>query len=206
MQFYAIGRVTEQPHTRCPHCTCRQDNHFLHISTTCDWSVTSIMLRCCPRKHLCIDNSQPSSCMTALRKHSSQNSLDSGCSVFQCHLCWTRQQWSRNLLLPSKTAGDACGAGLFKTIWEVSCYGCGSVMVWGGIHFSGRTPLSCQGSLTGLHYRDETMCPPHPTHSARPGTTLQDGNTTPHNPVRLPARVRMDWPAPPLPALASNQC
>ena len=198
--------LTEQPHTRCPHCTCRQDNHFLHISTTCDWSVTSIMLRCCPRKHLCIDNSQPSSYMTALRKHSSQNSLDSGCSVFQCHLCWTRQQWSRNLLLPSKTAGDACGAGLFKTIWEVSCYGCGSVMVWGGIHFSGRTPLSCQGSLTGLHYRDETMCPPHPTHSARPGTTLQDGNTTPHNPVRLPARVRMDWPAPPLPALASNQC
>ena len=56
-------------------------------------------------------------------------------------------------------------------------------MVWGGIHFSGRTPLSCQESLTGLHYRDETMCPPHPTHSARPGTTLQDGNTTPHNPV-----------------------
>ena len=48
---------------------------------------------------------------------------------------------------------DAC-------VREHNRYGGGSVMVWGGIHLHGRTPLHLvQGTLTGVGYRAEIVQP-----------------------------------------------
>ena len=79
-----------------------------------------------------------------------------------------------------------------------------SVMVWGGIHRHGRTPLHrIQGNLTGQRYVNEVLQPiVVPTlHAMGPGATLQDDNAAPHraNVVRDFLRQqqipRLDWSA-----------
>ena len=70
-------------------------------------------------------------------------------------------------------------------------------MVWGGIHFHGRTPLHLvQGNLTGVRYRNEivrrfvltTLQP------MGPGAILQDDNAT-HHLMQQHQVTRMNWPA-----------
>ena len=132
------------------------------------------------------------------------------------HQRWTRQQWGHVLFTdesrftlsnndarvrvwrrPGDRFVDAC-------VREHDRYGGGSVMVWGGIHLRGRTPLHLvQGNLTAVRYRDEILQPLiMPTLQAMgPGSILQDDNATPHRAhvvrdfLQQRRMDRMDWPA-----------
>ena len=79
-----------------------------------------------------------------------------------------------------------------------------NMMVWGGIHLHGRTPLHLiQGILTGIRYRDEIIWRiVLPTLQAMgPGVILQDDNATPHCTrvvtgfLQQHQVTQMDWPA-----------
>lgn len=119
------------------------------------------------------------------------------------HGRWTRNQWntvlfsdeSRFLLdrfdrrsrvyrRPRERFSDAC-------VSEVDRFGGGSVMVWGGITFHGRTQLLIvDGNLTGQRYRDEILAPVvTPFFNAnRNVTVFQHDNARCHT-----ARVSMDY-------------
>nr|KAG5712553.1 hypothetical protein BaRGS_011527 [Batillaria attramentaria] len=96
------------------------------------------------------------------------------------------------------------GERYIESIQEHDRYGGRSVMVWGGFHLHGRTPLYLiRGNLTGVRYRDEIVRPIIiPTLRAMGrGSCLQDDNATPHRAVvvrdflQRQQVVRMDWPA-----------
>lgn len=84
-------------------------------------------------------------------------------------------------------------------------FGGGSVLVWAGISYDGRTDLHVirNGSLTGMRYRDEILDPivrPY-AGAVGPDFTLMDDNARPHR-ARVVTQYlqgetiqRMDWPA-----------
>ena len=75
---------------------------------------------------------------------------------------------------PGERFGDACAC-----VRQHDPHGGGSLMVWGGIHLHGRTPLHL---VTGVRNRDEIVrrfvLPK--LQVMGPGAILQDDNTTPH--------------------------
>lgn len=83
-------------------------------------------------------------------------------------------------------------------------FGRGSVMVWGGITSTGRTPLHvCQGNVNGVYYRDNIIDPLVVPFARRhgPGFILQDDNAPAHraNVVRNHLQRRqinsLPWPS-----------
>lgn len=84
-------------------------------------------------------------------------------------------------------------------------FGGGSILVWAGISYDGRTDLYVirNGSLTGVRYRDEILNPfvrPY-AGAVGPEFLLMDDNARPHR-ARVVSRFleeetiqRMDWPA-----------
>lgn len=91
------------------------------------------------------------------------------------------------------------------TIREVDKFGGGSVMVWGGIQFNGRTELVLvrNGSLTAIRYRDEIIVPhvqPFAENFGNGFIFMQD-NAKPHTANIVTAVFReaniqcLEWPA-----------
>lgn len=90
-------------------------------------------------------------------------------------------------------------------VTEHDRFGGGSVLVWAGISYGGRTDLYIirNGSLTGLRYRDEILDPivrPY-AGAVGPDFVLMDDNARPHR-ARVVTQYlhdegieRMDWPA-----------
>ena len=91
---------------------------------------------------------------------------------------------------------------LFSGTWQV---GIGSVMVWAGISYDGRTDLHVfmNGTVTGLRYRDEILSPYVVPYAGAVGQDfiLMDDNATAHRSRIVTAFLdqqgieRMDWPA-----------
>lgn len=132
------------------------------------------------------------------------------------HHRWTRQQWGTVLFTDESRFSLSTCDGRVR-VWrrageryadacvqEHDRYGGRSLMVWGGIHLHGRTPLHLVvGTLTGVRYRDEIVRPIIiPTLEAiGADATLMDDNAPPHralvvNEFIAQQRVqRMDWPS-----------
>ena len=182
-RFATTGSTEERAGTARPHCTSRQDDRFLCLSTLRDRTVTTPMLR---RRLIQAANVNVSvsTVRNRLREFNLQSRRPALCvpltpahqraRLAWCrhHQQWNRQQWSRILFSEESHFTVSFNDGrrrvwrrpgerfIDATIREVDRYGGGSVMVWGGFHLSGRTPLHIiQGSLTGQRYRDEIVSP-----------------------------------------------
>lgn len=87
-------------------------------------------------------------------------------------------------------------------IAEHDRYGLGSVMIWGGIWYAGRTAMiHIQGSLNAIKYRDEIVLPIIIPTCEAAGLTLQQDNAPPHtanavgNTLRESNVFKLNWPA-----------
>ena len=81
-------------------------------------------------------------------------------------------------------------------------WGGGSIMVWGGIHSTGRTPLLVlQGNLNADRYIDEVLRPEVVPYTRRHNLTLQQDNARPHSARRTQEFLTAEmvnvlpWPA-----------
>ena len=226
-RFQATGSTDERPRSGRPRCTNQRQDRFLHIAALRQRTTNATRLRQEMRRAANFNISRQT-----VRNRLHEFGLRSRVAVVCLPLTpahrqarrawcrrqqrWTRQQWGRVLFTdesrftltnndarervwrrPGERFVDAC-------VRQHDRHGGGSVMVWGGIHLHGRTPLHLvQGNLTGVRYRDEIVRRiVLPTLQAMgPGAILQDDNATPHR-----ARVvtgflqqhqvtQMDWPA-----------
>ena len=82
--------------------------------------------------------------------------------------------------------------------------GGGSVMIWGGIHYGGRTPLVVpEGNVNAVVYRDilQNVCIPHARAVYGANFVLQDDNATPHRAriintfLETEGVTRIGWPS-----------
>ena len=226
-RFHATGSVQERPHPGRPRCTTRREDRFLQVSALRDRTTTADQLR---RQLLRATNNNISDQTVRNRLHEARlHSRNAAvripltpahrqARVVWCrrHLRWTRQQWSQVLFTDESRFTLSFNDGRIH-VWrrqgerfhdcavrEHDRYGGGSVMVWGGIHLNGRTPLHLvQGTLTGARYRDDILRPiVMPTLRAMGrGSILQDDNAPPHRAMVARAFLqqqnipRMDWPA-----------
>lgn len=221
------GSTDERVRTGRPRCTSRRDDRFLYLSTLRDRTVTTPVLR----RHL-MQAANVNVSTSTVRNRLHEFDLQSRRPAIRIpltpahrqarlawcrhHQHWNRQQWSRILFTDESRFTVSFNDGRTRvwrrpgerfidaTIREVDRYGGGSVMVWGGFHLNGRTPLFViQGSLTGQRYRDEIVRPiVQPALQVMgPGATLQDDNAPPHRAqvvrdfIQLHGIPRMDWPA-----------
>ncbi|KAK7090302.1 hypothetical protein V1264_010117 [Littorina saxatilis] len=226
-RFETTGRAEERPRPGRPRITSRQDDRFVCLAALRNRSLTSNDLRGQLRMAA---NVRVSDQMIRNRLH--EASLHSRrpavrtpltqahrrARVEWCrrHLRWTRQQWSRVLFTDESCFTLSHPDGRVRvwgrqgerfidgTVQERNRYGGGSVMVWGGFHLQGRTPLHlAHGILTGVHYRNEILQPIAIPVLRAMGvrSTLQDDNATPHracivtNFLGQQGVQRMQWPA-----------
>ena len=226
-RYATTGSTEERARTGRPRCTSRQDDRFLYLSTLRDRTVTAPMLR-----HRLMQAANVNVSVSTVRNRLHEFDLQSRRPAIRIpltpdhrqvrlawcrhHQHWNRQQWSRILFTDESRFTVSFNDGRRRvwrrpgerftdaTIREVDRYGGGSVMVWGGFHLHGRTPLHViQGSLTGQRYRDEIISPiVQPALQAiGPGATLQDDNAPPHRAhvvrdfFQQQGIPRMDWPA-----------
>lgn len=132
------------------------------------------------------------------------------------HVTWTRHQWSRVLFTDESRFTRSFTDGRNR-VWrrpreryhdanvlEHDRYGGGSVMVWGGISVTSRTPLyRVHGTLNGLAYRNDILQPLALTalQALGPDSILQDDNARPHRAgvvndfLQQQHVTRLDWPA-----------
>ena len=87
---------------------------------------------------------------------------------------------------------------------ETTQGGGGSVMVWAGIHYGGKTPLTVpEGNVNAVVYRDilETQCLPYARRVYGNNFQLQDDNARPHRALLVREFLdaedvqQMPWPA-----------
>lgn len=226
-RFRTTGSTDERPRSGRPRSTSRQDDRLLLLSTLRNRTITSTTLRRQLRTavHRNVSASTIRNRLHGFGLHSRSAAVripltpaHRRARVAWCrhHQRWTRQEWSRVLFTDESRFTVAFNDGR-RRVWrrqgerfvdgavrEADRYGGGSVMVWGGFHLNGRTPLyTIQGALTGLRYRDEIVRPLiQPALQAMgPGATLQDDNAPPHR-ARVVADFlqqqgirRMVWPA-----------
>lgn len=131
------------------------------------------------------------------------------------HLPWTRQMWNRILFTDESRFNVAFADGRLR-VWrrrgerfdpenvvERDRYGGGSVMIWGGISYQGKTELvTVNGTLNSVRYCNEIIRPVvHPYIRDRHADTLQQDNARPHvarytrdtlGQLNIPT---LDWPA-----------
>ena len=226
-RFQATGSAEERARSGRPRATSRRDDRSIVLAALRNRTVTARTLRGNLRHAVNVNVSE-----TTIRRRLHESHLRSRAAAVRLPLTprhrqarvafcrrqqpWTRQQWGRVLFTdesrytlshsdgrrrvwrrPGERFIDAC-------VQERDQYGGGSVMIWGGFHLHGRTPLyHIQGNLTGVRYRDEIVRP-HiiPTLQAiGQGAVLQDDNATPHrarvvtNFLQQQQVTRMDWPA-----------
>ena len=226
-RFQATGSAEERARSGRPRATSRRNDRSIVLATLRNRTVTARTLRGNLRQAANVNVSE-----TTIRRRLHESNLLSRAAAVRLPLTprhrqarlafcrhqrqWTRQQWGRVLFTdesryslshsdgrrrvwrrPGERFIDAC-------VQERDQYGGGSVMVWGGFHLHGRTPLyHIQGNLTGLRYRDEIVRP-HiiPTLQAiGQGAVLQDDNATPHRArvvthyLQQQQVTRMDWPS-----------
>ena len=177
-RFLATGSTAPRPRSGRPRATDRHDDNFLRLTALRRRSITAEALRQQLR-----DATHVTVCQQTIRNRLREAGLTSRQSAVcipltavhrqarlawcQRYQRWTRQEWSRVLFSdesrynlshsdgrirvwrrPGERFADVC-------IQERDRYGGGSLMVWGGIHTRGRTPLYLvQGMLTGVRYRD----------------------------------------------------
>lgn len=133
------------------------------------------------------------------------------------HVGWTRQDW-RPVLFTDESRFCLDYTDRRARVWrrpgerfhaaniaEHDRYGGGSVMVWGGISWDGRTDLLVlgRGMLTGERYRDEILDAHVRLYAGAIGENfvLMDDNARPHTAnvvqqyLRAQGIERMDWPA-----------
>lgn len=226
-RFRTTGTSANRPRSGRPRATNRRDDNFIRLTALRRRSITAETLRQELREATHVTVSQQT-----IRNRLREAGLTSRRSAVRIPLTpahrqarlawcqrfqrWTRQEWSRVIFSdesrytlshsdgrirvwrrPGERYADAC-------VQERDRYGGGSLMVWGGIHTNGRTPLYLvQGMLTGLRYRDEILGPiVQPALQAiGEGAILQDDNAPPHR-----ARVvtdflqdqniqRLNWPS-----------
>ena len=92
---------------------------------------------------------------------------------------------------------------VLRIVTEHNQFGGGSVLVWAGISFDGRTDLyvMMNGSVNGLRYRYEILAPFVVTYAVGQEFILMDDNATAHRARIVTAYLedhgieRMDWPA-----------
>lgn len=110
------------------------------------------------------------------------------------HLRWPARMWRDILFTDESRFCLSRGDGRVR-VWRrrgerfADCcvpqrdrWGGGSIMVWGGIHATGRTPLLVlQGNLNAQRYVDEVLRPEVVPYTRRHGLTLQQDNATPHS-------------------------
>jgi hypothetical protein len=90
-------------------------------------------------------------------------------------------------------------------IQQIDNFGGGSVMVWGGINWTGRTELVvvAGGSMTGQRYRDDIVIPhiEEYAHNFGAGFVLMHDNARPHiarivtDELNYANIQKLDWPA-----------
>lgn len=226
-RFQATGGTAPRPRSGRPRATDWRDDNFLRLTALRRRSITAEALRQELRQatHVTV-------CQQTVRNRLREAGLTSRRAAVcipltpahrqarlawsQRYQRWTREQWGRVLFSdesrytlshsdgrirvwrrPGERFSDVC-------IQERDRYGGGSLMVWGGIHTHGRTPLYLvQGMLTGVRYRDEIVGPiVQPALQAiGEGALLQDDNAPPHRARAVNAFLqeqnieRLDWPA-----------
>lgn len=226
-RFQATGSADARPRSGRPRVTTRRQDRYLQLSALRDRAVTSRTLRSNLRTAVNVTISRdtvrrrlhetelhsrvPAICLPLTPRHRRARS-----AFCRQHQRWNRQQWGR-VLFTDESRFTMSNSDARRRVWrrvgeryidacvqEHDRYGGGSVMVWGGFHLHGRTPLHLiQGNLTGVRYRDEVVRPiVIPTLQAMgPGACLQDDNATPHRAMvvrdflQRQQVVRMDWPA-----------
>ena len=226
-RYQATGRAEERPRSGRPRITNRQDDRYLMLLAVRSRTINATTLRQELRRTTNINASRQTirgrlhsfnlrSRRPAVRLPLTQHHRQARMRWCRLHQRWTRQQWSTILFTdesrfslsqndgrvrvwrrPGERLADGC-------VREHDHYGGGSLMVWGGIHLHGRTPLHLvPGRLTGVRYRDEIVRPLIiPTLQAMgPGATLMDDNATPHRArvvndyLRQQQVPRLDWPS-----------
>lgn len=226
-RFQTTGTTINRPRSGRPRSTSRRDDRFLLLSALRDRTITANGLRgqLLRASNVTISDQTARNRLHEFQLHSRRAAvripLTPAHRVARMAWCrrhqrWTRQQWGR-ILFTDESRFTLSFNDARRRVWrrqgerfvdaavqEHDRYGGGSVMVWGGIHLHGRTPLHLvQGNLTGIGYRDNILRPlVIPTLQAMgPGSILQDDNAPPHR-----ARVvrdflqhqqipNMDWPA-----------
>jgi transposase len=224
-RFQDPGRVEERPRSGWPRISTRQDNRYLMLTALHSSNITETTLRQELRRMTSIHASfqtiwgrlhninlrseSPAVRVLLTRRH--RQTRMQRCWVYQR---WTSRQWSL-VLFPDKSrfclTRSNCHIRVWRRpgegrpdgcVWEHDCYGGGSLMVWGGIHLHGRTPLQLlPGRLTAAMSRNEIVRPLIITilQAMRPGTTLMDDNATPHRTRVVNDHLRqqqvppMDW-------------
>lgn len=226
-RFQNTGSTDHRPRSGRPRATGRRDDRFLLLSALRNRTITAQRLRTEFRIATNINV-----CQQTIRNRLYQFGLHSRRAAVclpltprhrqarlnwcRRHERWTRQQWGRTLFTDESRYTMSHSDGR-ERVWrrqgerfldvcirEHDRHGGGSIMVWGGIHLHGRTPLHLvRGTLTGLRYRDEVVGPLiQPALQAMgPGAVLQDDNATAHRARAVTDFMqqhniqRMDWPA-----------
>lgn len=226
-RFQATGSAEERPRSGRPRATTQRDDRYLQLSALRDRTISSRTLRSNLRTATHVIISQDTvrrrlreiglhSRVPAVRLPLTPRHRRARSAFCRQHQRWNRQQWGR-VLFTDESRFTLSTSDRRRRVWrrvgerfidacvqEHDRYGGGSVMVWGGFHLHGRTPLYLiQGNLTGVRYRDEIVRPiVIPTLRAMGrGSCLQDDNATPHRAavvrdfLQRQQVVRMDWPA-----------
>lgn len=226
-RFQATGSTDVRPRSGRPRAANHRDDRYLQLMALRDRTITTRTLRSNLRTATHINISQDTvrrrlhevnlhSRVPAIRIPLTPHHRRARMAFCRNHQRWNRQQWGR-VLFTDESRFTLSNSDARRRVWrrvgdryidacvqEHDRYGGGSVMVWGGFHLHGRTPLYLiQGNLTGGRYRDEIVGPIIvPTLRAmKRGSCLQDGNATPHRAVvvrdflQRQQVVHMDWPA-----------
>nr|KAG5714667.1 hypothetical protein BaRGS_000155 [Batillaria attramentaria] len=226
-RFQATGSADERPRSGRPRATNRRNDRYLQLLALRDRTVTARTIRSNLRTATNIIISQDTverrlhevdlhSRVPAVRIPLTPRHRRARIAFCRNHQRWNKQQWDR-VLFTDESRFTLSNSDARRRVWrrvgeryidacvqEHDRYGGGSVMVWGGFHLHGRTPLYLiRGNLTGVRYRDEIVRPIIiPTLRAMGrGSCLQDDNATPHRAVvvrdflQRQQVVRMDWPA-----------
>lgn len=223
----ATGSVQERPRAGRPKKTTQREDRYIRIQALQRRTTTANTIR----HHLRGATNTAVSSQTVRRRLHAANirarrpvkkpKLTAGHRASRLAWCrahepWTRAQWgqvlftdeSRFMISPKdgrvrvwRRPGEQL---MNNTLMEVTPFGGGSVMVWGGISRHHRTPLyHIDGNLNGQRYLQEIVQPMVTVALQQIGQNaiLQDDNATPHRSrvvnafIRQAGITRMPWPA-----------
>lgn len=226
-RYSETGSVTERRRSGRPRSTTRQQDRFVVLSALRQRTATANALRTQLRAASNVTVSDQTirnrlreanlrSRRPAVRPVLTRAHRAARLAWARRHLPWTRQQWARVLFTDESRFARSFHDGRTR-VWrrqgeryhDVNVmthdhFGGGSLLVWGGMAMSYRTPLyQVQGNLNGVGYRDDILRPlVLPALEAMgTGAILQDDNARPHrarvvnNFLQQQEVIRMDWPA-----------
>ena len=226
-RFQATGSTEQRHRSGRPRVTGHYDDRFVWLTTLRNRTFTAERLRTELRMATNINVSQQTirnrlhehnlrSRVAAVRVALTHAHRQARVQWCRHHQRWTRQQWGMVLFTDESRFTVANNDGR-QRVWrrpgerfmdvcvrEHDRHGGGSIMVWGGIHLHGRTPLHIvHGRLNAIRYRDEILQPliMPALQAIGPGSILQDDNATPHrarvvtNFLQQQHIQRLDWPA-----------